>query len=73
LTPADRYIFAVDYETITQKKLVTTIAKSIGKGAIKTVPITGGLLTMNVWMKPTSIFENDDQYIDAKKNPILNW
>lgn len=73
LTPAEKYIFAIDYDTVTQKKLVTAIAQSVGKGLVKSVAVTGGPLTMNVWMKPTSIFEQDDQYIDAKKNPIMNW
>ncbi|CAD8062089.1 unnamed protein product [Paramecium primaurelia] len=74
LNPQDKYIFAVDYENMTQKKLITTIAKNIGNGKTKTVTsCSEKMLMMNVWLRPTQIFESDDQYIDANKNPIINW
>ena len=28
---------------------------------------------MNAWLKPTTIFDSEDQFIDAKKNPIIIW
>ncbi|CAD8082007.1 unnamed protein product [Paramecium sonneborni] len=74
LCPQDKYIFAVDYENMTQKNLITTIAKNVGNGNTKTVSYCfEKMLMMNVWLRPTQIFESDDQYIDAKKNPIINW
>ena len=60
LTPNEHYIFAVDYETMTQKKLVTAIAKGVGNGLVAQVPITGGVLSMNAWLKSTSIFDSED-------------
>ncbi|CAD8167287.1 unnamed protein product [Paramecium octaurelia] len=74
LTPNEKYIFAVDYDNMTQKKLVTTIAKSVGNGVTKNVTTpTEKMLTINVWLRPTQVFESEDQYIDAKKNPIIIW
>ncbi|CAD8133208.1 unnamed protein product [Paramecium pentaurelia] len=74
LTPNEKYIFAVDYENMTQKKLINTIAKSVGNGFTKNVTTaTEKLLTINVWLRPTQVFESDDQYIDANKNPIILW
>jgi adenylate kinase len=33
------------------------------------------MLTLNVWLKSTSVFDNAEEtdYQDAKKNPIIIW
>lgn len=54
LNPNEKYIFAVDYENMTQKKLITTIAKSVGNGFTKNVTTTTEkMLTVNIWLRPT--------------------
>jgi len=41
--------------------LITTIAKYIGNGKTKTVTsCSEKMLMMNVWLRPTQIFESDD-------------
>ncbi|CAD8150525.1 unnamed protein product [Paramecium octaurelia] len=74
LNPQDNYIFAVDYENMTQKKLVTTIAKCIGNGKTKTITnCSEKMFMMNVWLRPTQIFDSNDQHNEAQKNSTIDW
>lgn len=58
---------------MTQKKLITTIAKFVGNGNTKNITtFTEKMLTVNIFLKPTTVFDSEE-LIDAKKNPIIPW
>jgi adenylate kinase len=46
----------------------------VGNGNTKNITtFTEKMLTINIWLKPTSVFDSEELNVDAKKNPIIPW